>query len=347
MKVEKNKIVFASVLVMVLVFIVSYSWLTFGKKEEQQLDANKIPVPKIEKAATQYQNRLEAVEAMKKEKNYTPPSLYDERYLDSTGSYDKNNLQKRKQALIDSIYFNEQLVYETKEYQNIPLETSDNSLSARPHQKDSLPIPDIKESDPDQEQERLNKAKAIALEQQLFFASEPNENSDQQELLSDPFILVTVDGDQKIRPNSRMQLRLNQRARIGGRYIEAHTKLYGFISFKPNRAIISIENMNHQPIQLSAYDLSDGSEGIYIENSFRAEATQQIIGDMVDEINITGVPQVSGLKSLFQKQNRQVKVFVHDGYQLYLRPSKPKTKWTGIPANHQKQKALMELYNKL
>lgn len=89
--------------------------------------------------------------------------------------------------------------------------------------------------------------------------------------------------------------------------------------FKPNRAVIAIEHIGHKPVKLRAYDLEDGSEGIYIENSFRADARQQLIGDVVDDINVAGVPQVSGIKQLFRRNNRNVKVTVMDGYQLTLK----------------------------
>ncbi len=83
--------------------------------------------------------------------------------------------------------------------------------------------------------------------------------------------------------------------------------------------MINIEHIDHNPINLGAYDLQDGSEGIYIENSFRAEAGREVVGDAIDDINIGGVPQVRGIKSLFQRDNRQVKVTVMDNYQLILK----------------------------
>ena len=82
---------------------------------------------------------------------------------------------------------------------------------------------------------------------------------------------------------------------------------------------MEIENINHKPAKLKAFDLQDGSEGIYIENSFRAEARQEVVGDVVDDINIVGVPQVSGIKKIFQRNNRTIKVTITDNYQLILK----------------------------
>ncbi|WP_449405326.1 conjugative transposon protein TraM [Maribacter ulvicola] len=51
------------------------------------------------------------------------------------------------------------------------------------------------------------------------------------------------------------------------------------------------------------------------------EARQEVVGDIVDDINIVGVPQVSGIKKIFQRNNRTVKVTVTDSYQLILKPT--------------------------
>ena len=90
------------------------------------------------------------------------------------------------------------------------------------------------------------------------------------------------------------------------------------MSFKPNRTLLTIEHIKGRPVSYEAYDLADGSEGIYIENSFREEVRRQVVSDVVDEIEVPGVPQVSGIKQLFNRSNRQVKVTVLDGYQLLL-----------------------------
>jgi len=51
----------------------------------------------------------------------------------------------------------------------------------------------------------------------------------------------------------------------------------GFLSFKFIRKIIVITNICQSPINLKAYDLRDGNEGIYIKNSFQAETREEIL----------------------------------------------------------------------
>src|SRR5690606_8685482 len=108
--------------------------------------------------------------------------------------------------------------------------------------------------------------------------------------------------------------RLAKEAQIGNKVVPKNTPIYGFISFQPNRAMIRIENIGHSPIKLKAFDLQDGSEGIYVENSFRAEASGEVVEDIVGDINVVGLPHVStalntgvgGIKKVFQRNNRTV-----------------------------------------
>ena len=86
--------------------------------------------------------------------------------------------------------------------------------------------------------------------------------------------------------------------------------------------MITIDKIDHDPVGLAAYDLQDGGEGIYIVNSFRAEAGKEVVGDAIGDINIGGLPQVRGIKALFQRDNRKVKVTVMDNYQLILKVPK-------------------------
>lgn len=167
--------------------------------------------------------------------------------------------------------------------------------------------------------ERLE-AKEIGLEHQLFFSSQPLKNKTEvASINTDPYIYVEVDGEQVVKTNSRLRIRLIENAVINAKSVQKNTLIYGFISFKPNRALIEIENIQHQPVKLKAFDLQDGSEGIYVENSFRNDATREVISDVVEDINVTGVPQISGIKELFQRDNKNIKVTITNNYKLILK----------------------------
>lgn len=305
MKIEKNKVVFAIVIVSVVVFIAAYSIMMLGGDKQPTIKSNQIPVPKLEAEQKQYKSKLEALDDLKEVRQTNAPSIYDERLLDSTGVYDPKFLEKKKMRMVDSIYRHGRIDYSNKNYRV-------STIKVQPKQvlKDS--VPKIEENN------IVIDVKELALEHQLFFASNPIKNDDLDNLNTDAFIYVRVDGTQTVKNNFRLQMQLIKDARINNVLIKKHTLIYGFVSFKPNRVIISISNINHRPVKLKAYDLQDGSEGIYIENSFRAEARKQILGDAVNDVNIAGVPQVSGIKKLFQRSNRNVKVTISNNYKLIL-----------------------------
>jgi len=314
MKLEKNKILIIGVIICVILFIGVYASILLGDDEAPTLDSNQIPVPRLEDGQKEYESKLDALNDLKEVKQTNAPSIYDERLLDSMGVYDPDLLDKEKMRMVDSIYRNGQIKY------------SDRYV----YQKDSTPKIDAIDQNSNEQKVVMHKreetkvkaiidTKEMALEHLLFFASNPTEDPSVNSKNTDNIIYVRVDGTQTVKTNFRLQMRLEKEALIDGQRIPRNTPLYGFISFKPNRVAINIENINHQPTKLKAFDLQDGSEGVYAENSFRAEATQEVIGDVVDDINIAGMPQVSGIRKIFQRNNRNIKVTVTDNYKLILK----------------------------
>ena len=136
-----------------------------------------------------------------------------------------------------------------------------------------------------------------------------------------------VDGTQVVKANSRLRMRLAQPASIGDKFIPKNTPVFGFVSFQPNRVLIEIKNINKHQTSLKAFDLEDGSEGIYIENNFRAEVATEVLDDVIGDINIPSVPQVSGISKVFRRNNRNVKVTILNNYRLILKASRPESNW--------------------
>ena len=309
MKLEKNKIVFAVVILGIIMFMAIYAMTALGGDDAPTIENNKIPVPKLEDGQKEYDSKLDALNDLKEVRQTNAPSIYDERLLDSTGVYDPDFLEKEKMRIVDSIYKNGRIDYsDSDRYQNYPLIVPDTNEKSITPKIDSV-IPEIKP---------LIAMKELGLEHQLFFSSNPIK-SEKNDTKTDALIYVSVNGNQVVKTFSRLELRLIKPAVINGNVLPRNTNLYGFISFKPNRTLIHITNINHQETSLKAFDLQDGNEGIYVENSFQAEASQEVLGDMVDDVNIAGVPQVSGVKRIFQRNNRNVKVTITDNYKLILK----------------------------
>ncbi|MDB2462925.1 conjugative transposon protein TraM, partial [Algibacter sp.] len=209
--------------------------------------------------------------------------------------------------IVDSIYNAGKIQYSDKKYQSFRQKKVEKK---QPVEIDSSEI----------KRELKMQSKELGLEHQLFFAAEPKPNALSIIGNTDATIYVVVDGDQIVKANTRLRMRLTEAATINGKLMKKNTPVFGFISFQPNRALIEIENIKHHPTKLKAFDLQDGSEGIYVENNFRDEATSEVLDDVIGDINIPTVPQVGGITKVLRRSNRNVKVTVLNNYKLILKP---------------------------
>ena len=307
MKVEKNKIVFAAVLAVIFIFLISYSVMLMGDDDSENESLKQTLVPDLEENQKEYESKLDAINDLKEVRETNAPSIYDEKLIDSLGFYDPDLPEREKERIVDSIYDAGKIKYSEKRYQN---------LGQRRAVQQTVPKVDSAEVKRAQKIE----AKELGLEHQLFFAAAPKPNEVSISGNTDETIYVVVDGDQIVQANTRLRMRLTKSATINGKLMPKNTPIFGFISFQPNRALIEIENIKHHPTKLKAFDLQDGSEGIYVENNFREEATREVLDDVIGDINIPSVPQVGGLTQVFRRSNRRVKVTILNNYKLILKP---------------------------
>ncbi|WP_281986886.1 conjugative transposon protein TraM [Aquimarina aggregata] len=307
MKIEKNKIVFSAVLAVIFIFLISYSMLVMGDDDNENENLEQTLVPDLDENQKEYDSKLDAINDLKEVRENNAPSIYDEKLIDSLGFYDPDLPEREKERIVDSIYKAGKIQYSEKRYQNFGQR---KIVQKNTQQIDSAEI----------EREQKIEAKELGLEHQLFFAASPKPNDISIIGNTDESIKVIVDGDQIVTANTRLRMRLTQSATINGKLMPKNSLVFGFISFQPNRALIEIENINHHPTKLKAFDLQDGSEGIYVENNFRAEATREVLDDVIGDINIPSVPQVGGLTQVFRRSNRRVKVTVLNNYRLILKP---------------------------
>lgn len=307
MKVEKNKIVFAAVLVVIFIFLISYSVMVMGDDKSENENLEQTLVPDLDENQKQYDSKLDAINDLKEVRENNAPSIYDEKFLDSTGLYNPDFPEQEKERIVDSIYEAGKIQYSEKRYRNFgQKKTTQNNT------------PKVDSSEIKREQKI--EAKELGLEHQLFFAASPKPNDLSIIENTDETIYVVVDGNQVVQENSRLRMRLSKTAQINNITIEKNTPIYGLVSFQPNRTILKIENINHNPTSLKAFDLQDGSEGIYVENNFRAEVTTEVLDDVISDINIPTVPQVGGITKVFRRSNRNIKITVLNNYKLILKP---------------------------
>ncbi len=307
MKQDKKKITFIAVIGTVVIFMIAYALLAFGGDDSQEEELQQTQVPVLENPTEEYTSRMEAVDNLKEVRQTNVPSIYDEKYLDSTGVFDPLFLEKEKARMVDSIYNNSRINYTMGTYRNPkPIRESEVKVQAPRTKKNGKEGPLLVREDP----------KALELEQQLFFASNPLPD---EAAVDEPSIEVIIDKKQVIKANDRLEMRTLHNVSIGGVLLPKNTTLFGIVGFKPNRVLLQIENIGNLSLSFKAYDFRDRLEGIYIKNSFREELRQQVLGDVANDINVPGVPQVTGIKRLFQGTNRQVKVTVNSNYKLIVK----------------------------
>ena len=294
MKVEKNKIVFAAVLAVLFIFLISYSILIMGDDKSENENLEQTLIPELEQNQKEYDSKLDAINDLKE-------------MIDSLGYYNPDLPEMEKERIVDSIYAAGKIRYSDKSYEHI------GGKRTAPNKVQEIDSTELK-------MEQKIAAKELGLEHQLFFAANPKKNELSILGSTDDMIYAVVDGNQVVKANSRLRMRLVQDALINNKKVSKNTLVYGFISFQPNRALIEIENIQHSPTSLKAFDLQDGSEGIYVENNFRAEATNEVMDDIIGDINIPSVPQVGGITKVLKRNNRNVKVTVLNNYQLILKP---------------------------
>lgn len=307
MKQHKNKIIFIAVIVTIVLFMVGY-YITFVANDGNIDGQMKQPtVPPLEGTQKEYGSKLEAINDIKEERETTAPSVYLETDIDSTGRYDPDLEERRRQQIVDSIYRHGRINY-ARTQDSI----SGRSNRTRPNRTMEKEL-EIKED------------RDFTAAHTAFFASSPIMEDRRVETeihTTDSFIIVEVNGEQTVRANERLELRLAVDAMVEGRSVPRNTLVYGFVSFQPNRVLLDITNIEHRLVNLKAHDLLDGNEGIYIKNSFRAEAQREVLDDVVQDINIPGMPQVGGIKQVFRRNNRNVRVTIRNQYQLILKGPK-------------------------
>ena len=306
MSIEKNKIVFFSVIAIVILFIVAYTSLYLTGEEGETENLVQPAVPALKEENKSYTSKIDALDDLKEVRHNDPPSIYSEKLLDSLGVYDPALEEKDRLRVIDSIYRYGSIDYEEETWREEYPEDevfSEVSLMAEEPEADRLIDQDLSVGHRD--------FFKPGLVQRPY---KPKNGS------SDTLINAMVHGNQVVRANDRLELILTAEARINGRVYPTNTLIYGFVSLQANRVHIKITHIENRPVKMKAYDLQDSNEGIYVENRLRAEASREVLDDVIQDINVAGFPQIGGIKDIFRRSNRNLKVTVMDQYQLILKP---------------------------
>lgn len=301
MKQQKNKTVFVLVLVCMVLFITIYSIITLGKDKKTELKPDRIPMPDLEGGTVEYESKMEALDAIKEEREPTAPQLYPDHLVDEKGYFNPDYMEYEKHRIIDSVYQSKRFV-----------DVSQLQIEETPVSKDSEPE---KEKEKTEELKKPISTQELALNHQLFFASKPILSKD----VGDMKLLAYVDGDQILREGHRLAMRLEADVEINGRTLARGTRVYGFVKIRPNRVTVEIDRVDDLHMKLQAHDLQDGQAGIYVGNHLKGEIVQTSMDETLGGVNFPGLPQLGGIKRIFQRDRRAIKVEVSNKYQIMLK----------------------------
>lgn len=303
MKPERNKMVFIGMMLCIIAFIVLYALSLGGENGDPNGDPMRPVLPELGESSVEFSTKIEAVDAIKEQRETPKPSLYGEHHIDSLGRYDPDLEIRERQRIVDSIYQLGRIDYGKGEYREVGKE-----VAILPETK-----PSKLDTDPVVEPGPLEFERA----HQAFFGSHEAGKGVTAELRP---VLAVVHGEQTLRARERLELRLLEDLELEGRYFERNSLLHGFVGFKANRVLVTVHLLGESAVSLKAFDRSDGREGIYMEHSCRQEAEGEVLDDAVQDINIAGLPQLGGIKQVFRRSNRRIRVTIMDQYQLMLKP---------------------------
>ncbi|MHA7830160.1 MAG: conjugative transposon protein TraM [Flagellimonas sp.] len=302
MKTQKNKIVYVLVMVCVVLFITVYALVTFGRDKKTELKPDRIPMPDLDGNTVEYESKMEALDAIKEEREVTAPQLYPDHMVDDKGYFNPDYMEYEKHRIIDSVYQSKNFADDGP-----PLQMAETLLP--------------KGIVPESEKERVGEHKKsisteeLAMNHQLFFASKQVLSKD----VGERKWLAHVDGEQTLREGHRLAMRLGEHVEINGTTLVRGTQVYGFVKLRPNRVMVEIDQMGDFHMRLQVHDLQDGQSGIYVENHLKGEIVQTGMDETLGEVNLPGLPQLGGIKRIFQRDRRAIKVEVADQYQIVLK----------------------------
>lgn len=297
MKTSKNKIVFGGVLLVILLFLVGYTYQILGDNlEAQTLSAPTLP--RWEESGESFETKKEAVDAIRDEREKHLPSPYPDHMIDEKGYFNPDYMELEKNRIIDSIY-------DQEDFRISAPSTSVESSESRALKYEGNMSSQVLTS--------ATTSEELGLEHQLFFASHSGGRN------SKVIATAQILGTHTLRKDSRVPLKIARNAGDNQKRVSVDMVAWGRISFGANRVYITLSELGGKPVALEAYDLQDGLRGIYLENSFRAEATSEVLRDAASSINVPGLPQVRGLKNVFRRRQQNIKVTLLDGHTFYLK----------------------------
>lgn len=136
------------------------------------------------------------------------------------------------------------------------------------------------------------------------------------------FFQAVIDGDQKIRGNTLLKMRLAEPAVINGKAFPPGTRFNGRASLGRQKITVHISRILSSRVDMQVYDY-DYSEGIVLNDAKSAldgaieESTEDGLDDALRDIPYGGIARF-GKQVLKRKSSRNKEVILNDGYPIFI-----------------------------
>lgn len=344
-KISKKKKVYVIVAVLVLLFSGMFYMYASGANEDSVLEKDSIAVSNdnmdmgYENASEVPDSKLEANDAVKdKDKDDKESASRGNDIFSELNVLDKMPTENEKVNTGTNEFAaesNTSRSYERAQKQLRDIESRKKQRAAEQARKQRLQEQKARlQEEKEEEAERMQQWEAEKDEMNGFFESSSSNhantnynqsNANTASIMNDGptdhMILASVKGTQIITKGERVTLVLEDDYIINGILYSRNTRIYGISNFNGHRVKLSITKINHDHVNLVAYDAQDGLEGIYIKGeSIVGESVKEGVQDGLDEINIGSVPVGSTIKNIFKKRQKAVKVNLLNDYHVVLKP---------------------------
>lgn len=136
------------------------------------------------------------------------------------------------------------------------------------------------------------------------------------------FIQAVIDGDQRIKGNTILKMRLTESAVINGETFQPGTRFNGRASIRNQKITVNISRIQSSTVNMRVFD-NDFSEGIVLNNEKFSldrsleESTVEGLDDVLREIPYGGIARF-GKHILNNQSGRNKEVRLNDGYPVFI-----------------------------
>lgn len=309
---KKKKIIFLSVIGMVVLIMVIFA-ITDVNNDDEQITELEVP----ESGESKIDSKTEALgtDSISNNREVDLNTIYQEDTKKKAEIENEKQIeelrQKIRQASGDSDEKKE-TYREEQRYNSAPKRT--NTTTSKTNNVVYVSTP--------KEVEKpvvVAPSKPVAKKDSGFFKKPGKENSNSSDDLN---IYACIHTNQTIMNNQRVKFRTTKEFTYNGEVYPINTIVYGLAQIRPNRLIIKINRINQTDIKLDVFDSEDSQQGLYVLTpNLNASLAKEMKRESLSDDDLQKIPFSKSLKNIFEKKAREEKVQLLNNYKVLIKIS--------------------------